>query len=307
MEMSYLTQAYGAVKLFTTAHLPTIMVGTGVVAMGAGAVVGAKKTLYVESLLVDHVEKLEQIEKATTMDLDSYTNKHAQSDRIRVYSRVGFTMAKHYAVPGVLFVGGACLVFGGHRIMLQRNATLALAFTGLKKSFDFYRQNVRDQWGTEADQAMLGGYTLKEVVDDETGEVKTIAQRDWEQSDQDPYNRVFSQANSDQWQDDLSVNKMFIQGQQRMAQILLGQRGHLYLSEVYEALGFHETDISRVVGWKVTKYPDGTKNIPVVDFGLDLPHHDDFKYSRRNEVYLDFNCQGLIVGGKVQKALEASR
>jgi len=305
--MSYLTRAYGVVKLFTKAHAPTIMVTTGVVSMTAGAVVGAQKTLYLESILVEHVEKLEQIQKATTMDLDSYTDRHAQSDRFRVYTRVGLASTKHYAVPGVLFVGGACLVFGGHRLMLQRNATLAIAFTGLKKSFDFYRQNVRDQWGTEADQAMLGGYTLKEVVDPETNEVKTIAARDWDLAAQDPYNRVFSEDTSTQWQPDLGSNKMFIAQQMRFAQILLGQQGYLYLSDVYKSLGIEETDISRVVGWKVTRYPDGTKNIPRIDFGLDAPHPDDWKFSRSNAIYLDFNCQGLIVGGKVQKALEAAR
>lgn len=306
--MSYLTRAIGAVKLFTHAHGPTIMVTGGVASMTAGAIIGAKKTLYVESILVDHVEKLEEIQKAqnNTM-LDSYNDKMAQSDRIKVYTRVGVALTKHYAVPGTLFIGGAVLVFGGHRLMLQRNATLALAFTGLKKSFDFYRENVRNQWGSEADQAMMGGYTMKEVIDGETGDVKMVPQRDWEQSAMDPYNRVFGEGISDQWQNDLSVNRMFIQQQQRFAQILLGQRGWLYLSEVYEALGIQESDISRVVGWKVTKYPDGTKNIPVIDFGLDKPHHDDFKFSRENAVYLDFNCQGLIVGGKVQKALEAAR
>lgn len=305
--MSYLTRAIGAVKLFGKAHGPTIMVTTGVVSMGAGAIVGARKTLYLEDALVDHAHTLEQIELGRqNLHLESYDNKKAQSDRIKVYTRAGFDVCKLYALPGTLFIGGAALVFGGHHLMVKRNATLALAFTALKKVHDAYRQNVRDQWGSEADQAMLGGYSMKEVIDPDTNEVKMVPQRDWDQSAMDPYNRVFG-PDSSQFENDLSVNKLFIQNQQKFAQILLGQRGYLYLSEVYESLGFPESDISRVVGWKVTRNPDGTKNIPVVDFGLDKAHHDDFKYSRNNEVYLDFNCQGLIVGGKVQKILEASR
>lgn len=304
--MSYLTQAYGAVKLFTSAHLPTIMVSAGVVSMGAGAVVGAKKTLQIEEVLSKHTPDLEKIQKGLYLELDSYTPEIATSDRIKVYTRAGFDLGKLYLVPGVLFVGGACLVFGGHRIMLQRNASLALAFTGLKKSFDFYRQNVRDQWGSEADQAMLRGYELKEVIE-EDGTIKTVALPTWDAEQVDPYNRVFDEASSTQWQDDLGTNKMFVAQQQRFAQILLGQQGYLYLSDVYKSLGFPETDISRVVGWKVERYPDGTKKIPVVDFGLDKPHPDDWKYSRQKGIYLDFNCQGLIIGGKVQKALEKAR
>ena len=81
-----------------------------------------------------------RVQPHSRFELDSYTPDVAMSDRIKVYTRVGLDLGKLYFVPGVLFIGGACLVFGGHRIMLQRNATLALAFTGLKKSFDFYRQ-----------------------------------------------------------------------------------------------------------------------------------------------------------------------
>jgi hypothetical protein len=303
--MSYLTRAIGAVKLFTTAHAPTIMVTGGVVSMTAGAVIGAHKTLQVEAVLEKHVPDLEKIKKGESLGLESYGEDAARSDRIKVYSRVGLDLGKLYVVPGVLFVGGAVLVFGGHRLLLQRNATLALAFTGLKKSFDAYRARVVDQWGSEADQAMMGGYVLSEEGPE--GETTTVANRDWDSSDLDPYNRVFSRENSTQWQDDLGVNKNFIANQQRFAQITLGLQGHLYLSDVYEALGFEETSISRVTGWKVTKHPDGTKNIPVVDFGLDKPHRDDWKYGQNKEIYLDFNCQGLIVGGKVQKALEAAR
>ena len=85
------------------------------------------------------------------------------------------------------------------------------------------------------------------------------------------------------------------------------RRGYLWLSEVYECLGFPENDICRIVGWRVRTLPDGSRDIPHVDFGLDHPHPDDWKYNRENAIYLDFNVQGMIVGGKVQRALEAAR
>jgi hypothetical protein len=180
---------------------------------------------------------------------------------------------------------------------------LALAFTGVQKAFAAYRQRVRDEFGPMVDQGMLTGHKQIEVIDDD-GKVQVVNTRDWDAQSTDPYNRVFAQGETSQWIDDLAVNKLFIQNQQRMAQILLGQRGYLYLSEVYEALGFPETDISRVVGWKERRNPDGSKDIPVLDFGLDTPLPDDWKHSREKAIYLDFNCQGLIIGGKVQKALE---
>lgn len=302
--MSFLTRAIGAVQLAAKAHGPTIMVVSGVASMGASVVVASKKTLYVESILKPHVADLEKIQEGERLELEGYTKTMAQKDRGKVYGRVAVDMTKLYFVPGILFVGGAALVFGGHRIMLKRNATLAIAFTGVQKAFEAYRSRVRDEFGDEVDQAMNGGYRIVETIDSQTGEVATTNTRDWDEEGTDPYNRVFGRGQSTQWQDDLSVNKLFVQNQQRMAQILLGQRGYLYLSEVYESLGFPETDISRVVGWKAGYNPDGSKDIPIVDFGLDKPLPDDWKYSKENAIYLDFNCQGLIIGGQVQKALE---
>lgn len=304
--MSFIRNAYGATKLALKANAPTIMVVTGVVSMGASVIAASRQTLKVETVLHPHVKSVEKIDHGTSLGLESYSEQDALQDRIRVYGYAGVDMAKLYAVPGVLFVGGAALVFGGHRIMLKRNATLAIAFTGLKKTFDAYRSRVVDELGSEVDQAMYGGWTTEEVLDDKgkpTGEVQV---RDWESSGLDPYNRVFEQGASESWKADLHSNRLFIQNQNRFAQERLAMQGHLYLSDVYEALGFPESDISRVVGWKVRRNPDGSKDIPVIDFGLDKPHPDDWKYTKEGAIYLDFNCQGLIVGGKVQKLLEDS-
>lgn len=306
--MSYLTRAYGALKLASKAHAPTIMVVTGVASMGASVIVASKKTLYVEEVLGEHVAQLEAIQD--TLDnpaMTSYDDKKAQKDKARVYGRVAGDMTKLYFVPGVLFVGGAALVFGGHRIMLKRNATLAIAFTGVQKAFDAYRQRVRDEFGDEVDQAMRTGYKQIETTDPQTGETVTINTRDWDNIDGDPYNRIFDGESSTQWYDDLGVNKLFLSNQQRMANIKLGLQGYLYLNEVYEALGFAPSPIGQVAGWKVKYLPDGSKDIPFVDFGIDTALPDDWKYNDKNAVYLDFNCQGLIVGGSVQKELEGRR
>jgi hypothetical protein len=304
--MSFITRAFGATKLLLKANAPTIMVTSGVVSMGAGTVLACKQTLKIEEVLEKHVTDLDKIKAGTELDLASYDSNDARSDRIKVYTRVGMDLTKLYAVPAVLFGAGAGLVFGGHRIMIKRNATLALAFTGLKQSFDAYRARVVKHFGSEVDQGMMSGHTLKEVVDPETGQSQLIHARDWDGAGNEPYNRVFEQGATNSWEPDLGVNKMFIAQQQKYAQIKLLQQGHLYLSDVYKSLGFPESDISRVVGWKVKTLPDGSRDIPLVDYGLDKPHPDDWKYNKEHAVYLDFNCQGLIVGGKLQQLLENS-
>lgn len=305
MNLQFVTHAIGAARLALKAKAPTIMVVSGVTAMTAGTVVACKQTLKIDGILEEHVPELEKIEKGEDLLIPSYTPEDAQSDRIKVYTRVTVDMVKLYAVPATLFIGGACLVFGGHRIMLRREATLAIAFTGLKKAFDAYRGRVVDSFGSEADQAMMNGWRKREVIDDESGEVGIANSRDWD-SNHDPYNRIFEQGATTAWKPDLGTNKMFISQQRRFAQERLNRRGYLYLSEVYESLGFPESDVSRVVGWKIRQHPDGSKDFPMVDFGLDKPHPDDWKYDAERAIYLDFNCQGLIVGGKLQRILERS-
>lgn len=302
--MSFLTIAYHATKLAVKAHAPTIMVVSGVASMTGGTVLACKQTLKIEEVLEPHTKMLEKVQHGETLQLEGYSNDDARGDRFRVYGRVAVDLTKLYAVPGALFIGGAGLVFSGHHIMIKRNATLAIAFTGLKKSFDAYRGRVVNALGHDADQAFMHGAVVREIVDPETGAVVTVATRDWDASRKDPYNRVFEQGASASWQPDLGVNKMFLHHQQKFAQERLSRQGYLYLSDVYQALGFPESDISRVVGWKVERNPDGSRNFPVVDFGLDKNVPDDWKYSHEDNVYLDFNCQGLIIGGKVQKILE---
>lgn len=306
MNLAFVPRAIAAVQLAAKAHAPTLLVAGGVVSMGAGAVVACKKTLQVEELLSDRVAELERVQEGVSLQLEGYTKEVARSDRIKVYTRAGLTLGRLYLVPGVLFVGGAALVFKGHHMMIQRNATLAIAFTALKEAFDKYRQRVVAEQGSEADQRFAHGYKMAEYTDPETGEKAVVTTRDWD-DDTDPYNRVFRQGESSMWKADLGLNKMLIASQQKFAQERLMRKGILWLSDVYESLGFEVNDISRVVGWRVRKLPDGTNDIPVVDFGLDKPHPDDWKYNKEHAVYLDFNCQGLIVGGKIQKVLEASR
>ena len=300
--MSYLTRAIGAAQLLVKANAPTIMVSTGIASMGAAAIIGAKKTLNVEEAITPHVEMLDRIENALAQEVEGYTNQKALEDRIRVYARISLDMSKLYFIPGTLFIGGAALVFGGHRIMLKRNATLAIAFTTVSKAFEAYRGRVVEAHGHDADQYLMSGSFVTHAVDPETGE--KVTGRDWSATEMDPYNRIFEQGATSAWRPDLGVNRMFISQQQRYAQDRLNLQGHLYLSDVYEALGFPESDVSRVVGWKVKRNPDGSKDFPFVDFGLDKPLPDDWKFNKENAIYLDFNCQGLIVGGKLQRILE---
>lgn len=304
MQFKFIKTAYAASKLVLKANAPTIMVVGGVASMGVGTVLAAKQTLKVEEVLEKHVIDLEKIKEGERLGLQSYGSEVAMSDRFRVYSRVGLDLGRVYAFPVVIWGSGAVLVFGGHRLLLKRNATLAIALSSVSKAFEAYRERVRAEWGETADQAMLRGYQSKVVKDPVTGEEKNVPIPGRPEDNIDPYNRVFAQGEATGWRPDLGVNKMFLAQQREMAQQKLNHYGYLYLNEVYEALGFPPSDVGQVAGWKVRRLADGSREIPFVDFGLDKPLPDDWKYNAEKAIYLDFNCQGIIVGGKIQKILE---
>lgn len=303
--MSFLTRAYGATKMVLKAKGPTIMVVSGVASMGAAAVIGAKQTLKAEEVLAKHTPELEKVDQARKLNVAGYQDDEATRDRFRVYGAAAFDLGRLYAVPGLLFIGGAGLVFGGHHMMVKRNAQMAIAFTALKKAFDTYRERAVESMGPDFDQAMMNGWRIEEERDPHTGElISDRPVRDWEASREDPYNRVFAQDTTSEWEDNLGVNRMFILQQVKSAQRLLNNRGYLYLNELYEALGFPTTDIGQVCGWRVRRLNDGSRDIPTVDVGIDTPMPEGWVYNDRNEIFLDINCQGFIVGGEVQRALE---
>jgi len=74
----------------------------------------------------------------------------------------------------------------------------------------------------------------------------------------------------------------------------LHARGHLFLNEVYDALGMDRSKAGNVVGWVVRK--EGGDNY--VDFGQynsDNPRARDFVNGRVPAILLDFNVDGPIL------------
>lgn len=289
--MSKLSRGIAALKLGLEAKQPEMLLVGGILAMGAAVVVACKQTMKLEEKIAPLMEEVENAH-----------NSGNKKDEDAARAQVVVETAKAYAVPALLFIGGAMFTIKGHQIMQDRQLKLALAYTATKKAFDAYRQRVVEDQGHASDQYYMNG--AKDVKISPNGYPVTVASRDWDESRKDPYNRVFAQDTSSEWENDLGMNKHFIACQQRFAQQKLNRDGYYYLNDAYEMLGMSKSDIGQVVGWKVEILPDGTRSVPTIDFGIDKPLPDDWKYNANREVFLDFNCQGLIVGGKIQKWLE---
>lgn len=93
--------------------------------------------------------------------------------------------------------------------------------------------------------------------------------------------RIFTKDNGS-WSPNPEYNVVFLRAQQAYANDVLFARGHIFLNEVYDELGFPRTAIGAVVGWRKT----GTGYINFGDFGVE---------SSPGSIELTFNVDGPIL------------
>lgn len=102
----------------------------------------------------------------------------------------------------------------------------------------------------------------------------------------DVFTRTFDASTSVYWNNSAELNQIFIQLQQNYANQKLRVQGHIFLNEIFDALGMTRTSQGQIVGWLWNDDGDC-----YVDFGLD-PFSDEAK---NNLAYqLNFNVDGVI-------------
>lgn len=79
------------------------------------------------------------------------------------------------------------------------------------------------------------------------------------------------------------MNYFFLKAQQNFMNNLLQTRGHVFLNEVYDALGLPRTPIGALMGWTTETY---------VDFGIDYGKNVDLNLF--DSIQLKFNVQDII-------------
>lgn len=88
--------------------------------------------------------------------------------------------------------------------------------------------------------------------------------------------RTFDEFNQ-HWSSTGSYNQLFIRAQESWLNDVLRARGHVFLNEAYDALGFERSQAGATQGWyskpgsnavefKLTPFPDGSI---VIDFNVD--------------------------------------
>lgn len=281
---------------------PEILLGAGIVGFVGTVVLACRATCRADEVLEFHRRKIKDIEDAKEIaDADpegemSYDIEIYRQDKAIRYLKTTGSLAKLY-VPTVA-VGALSLacILTSRNIMQKRYLGVVAAYNGLSAAFEEYRKRVRDEYGEGLDRHFRYGTTYEELpVYDENGK-KTKEKEQVENTDtgmvipNDDSCRFFDSSNPN-WDKNPTFSMMWLRGQQNILNDILHTRGHVFLNEVYDALGFPHTPQGAVLGWI-----DGEGD-NCIDFGL----YDQNKENVRrfvngvdNVIMLEFNHDGVI-------------
>lgn len=283
------TNKAGRLGLNIQKFSPEILTVAGVVGVVGTAVLVGRATL--KSVPV--VENLRE-EKLLLKDAlvegkfeQSEYNKHLTG----VYVKNGLQIAKMYTPALTLGLASIACLLGAHGIMKKRNAAMAAAYKAVEETLNKYRDRVRNELGEEQERDLYHGLVEKEIVNPETDK-KEIVKTAGDPNEYSGYARFFDETNV-HWEKTNEYNLLFLRAQQNYANDLLQARGHLFLNEVYNALGLPHTEAGAVVGWILNK--DTSDNF--VDFGIFDPTNErarEFVNGYEPGILLDFNVDGLI-------------
>ena len=267
--MSSLSEALhkvGVQKLSTLGNNhPTAFFALGVVGVVTSTVMACRSTL-----------KLEQ-----TLDELDQDEVPALPAAVRV--------ARLYAPAFIVGAASITMLTKSHNTLIKRNAALSAAYTALDNGFREYRGRVIEKYGKEEDERLRYGHETETI---KKGNKTTKIDRFDPKTGASIYARFFDEYNPN-WGRDPEISKVFLLHMQNYANDTLLARGHLFLNEVYDMLGFDHSQAGAVVGWILNEKGDN-----YVDFGVfnddDNERIRDFVNGREGVILLDFNVDGVI-------------
>lgn len=286
---------------------PEILVGVGILGAVVSTVLACKATTKAGKVIDEAKKSIDTIhqanERGVTNAGESYSDQDCKKDLTVTYAQTGIKLAKLYGPAVVLGVASAASILASHNIMKKRNVAIAAAYAAVDKSFKDYRGLVLERFGEQVEKELRYGIKAKEIeetVTDSKGKEKTVkktvdvAEAGWDPSKYSPYAKVFDEGHRD-WRKDPEQNMFFLKALQAQANDMLKSRGHLFLNEVYDLLGFKRTTAGASVGWIYDERNPVGDNF--IDFGLfevRRPAVADFVNGYERSIILDFNVVGDI-------------
>lgn len=293
-----LTKTYHKSALQVKKNSPEILLALGLIGFAGTVYLAIKADRKVDVTVENHFKRMQDIpdmlERAKELpDQIDYTEEDAIRDEKITKMQTAVAIAKDVApavAAGAASVG--CLVLS-YSILKKRYNSVVAAFNTVSAAYALYRSRVREEYGEQMDRHFLYGTKIEKVERtevDENGKKHKVKEEieviEKGVESHSIYSRWFGPGNPN-FDKNHSFNTLFLKGQASVCNTKLHARGHLFLNEVYDLLGFPHTPEGAVVGWI-----EGGKD-SFVDFGLFDPDLNS-KTAEDGSILLDFNVDGII-------------
>lgn len=288
------TRAVAKQLLVARKHSPHILFGAGVAGVITSTVMACKATLKLSDKLDYFKGEIESCKSEyynpTILSHKEYTQAQNRRDLAYIYARNLTEIVKLYGPAAIVGAASIAALTGSHVTMARRNAALAAAYTTLSEAVQAYRARVREEVGEQKELELYHNATL--AVDKKTGEaVMRLTDPSKKLS---PYSRWFESDNPN-WYQTAEENRYFINMQQLFLNDTLMARGHVFLNEVYDALGLSHTQEGAIVGWMwpARKGCDGH-----IDCGI-YASRQEWHVGNEYSILLDFNVDPGVIWNKI--------
>ncbi|MET0786304.1 MAG: DUF6353 family protein [Paenisporosarcina sp.] len=265
---------------------PHIFFVAGVGGTVLSTVLACRATLKLSETLDDIKHDVEAAKPAPVSPADEFMDERDyHRDMVYVYGKASLKLVKLYGVPILIGAASVGALTGSHVQLVRRNTALMAAYAAVQKAYDDYRDRVRDKLGEEAELDIYHG-ARTELVKNKDGEIEQGKVVD--PNKYSAYAKFFDEY-SRFWNKDPELNRIFVQVQQNYANHRLNAYGHVFLNEVYDALGIDRSTPGAVVGWVKNGDGDG-----YIDFGIFEAFNSAFVNGWERSILLDFNVDGVI-------------
>ena len=295
-----MTRTFHKVGFTLKKHSPEILVVAGVVGTVASTVLACKATTKVSAVLDKAKKDINDIHAVLEDPIvteEEYSVEDSKKDLAIVYTQTGLQIAKLYAPAVAVGIISITSILAGHNILRKRNIALAAAFTTVDTGFKEYRSRVVERFGHELDRELKYNIKNKEVeetITNEDGSEQTVTKTVEVASinEVSDYARFFDETCT-LWSKDPEYNLMVLKQQENYANVLLKERGHLYLNEVYKMLGMQQTKAGQVVGW-IYDQDNGDNYVSFGIYDVRNEQKRAFVNGYERSILLDFNVDGNI-------------
>lgn len=252
---------------------PLILTVTGVIGIGATAVLAYKSRSRVEAIIEEVEETRKDEERINELiDLqDRLTDEeetelsYLQENYVPVSKAVVIRdLAGAVALPVVTGVASLACVTLSWYIMNNRLLTVSGALATATAEHVYYKRKVADRFGEEVERELSTPvHKVEAEYTDEKGKKKTgeVNVKDTLESLE---GRWFDES-MEYTADDFSYNKAFVESVAEKLGVQFMNRGSLTLNQVYDALGFPRSRAGALMGWSGAGFAIDTQVVHTLD------------------------------------------